>query len=107
MSAIEVAYERGWHRLWLGIDSSLVIQVFSNPQIVPWRLGNKWKSCLIITSTMQFKVSHIYREGSSCADKLASHGVLSKCFSWWDLVPDFIRIDFYHNRLGLPNFRFK
>lgn len=50
---------------------------------------------------------HIYREGNSCADKLASRGTVIHNFQRWDLIPSFISEDFFHNRFGLPNYRFK
>lgn len=54
MFAIEVAYQRGWHRLWLECDSSLVIYAFSISNLVPWRLHNRWKNCLLLTSAIQW-----------------------------------------------------
>jgi len=45
---------------------------------------------------------HIFREGNSCADKLASFGTSAQGLVWWDLIPSFIREDFFHNRYGLP-----
>ncbi|KAL6199497.1 hypothetical protein ACLB2K_029281 [Fragaria x ananassa] len=39
---------------------------------------------------MQFKVSHIYREGFTVADALASYGVLNAGYKWWEEIPDFI-----------------
>lgn len=56
---------------------------------------------------MTFKVSHVYREGNHYVDKLAAFGVSSKSFNWLDLIPNFIRPDFFHNRFGLPNYRFR
>lgn len=107
MSAINMAHNKGWHRLWLECNSTLVIQAFSLPDLVPWRLRTQWKNCLLTSSSMNLKVTHIYREGNHCADKLASFGVASRRFSWWDLIPDFINVDFFRNRFGLPNYRFR
>ncbi|KAL5177721.1 putative ribonuclease H protein [Glycine soja] len=55
--ALEVAKDKGWLNLWIEYDSVLVIQAFSNPSIV-------------------LVLSHIYREGNFCADKLANGVVL-------------------------------
>lgn len=107
MLAIELAYERGWHNLWIESDSELVVAAFKNPDIVPWRLRNRWQNCLTLTNGMHFQVSHIYREGNSCADKLARHGVYIQGSIWWDSVPAFVREDFFQNRFGLPFYRFR
>jgi len=49
---------------------------------------------------------HIFREGNSCADKLVSHGHVVTDFVWWDIMPDFVRGDFFRDLVGLPNFCF-
>ncbi|KAF1878461.1 hypothetical protein Lal_00047130 [Lupinus albus] len=55
---------------------------------------------------MNFCISHIYREGNSCADKLASYGIVSMRKSIWFSPPNFLTNEYHRNRLGLPNFRF-
>lgn len=48
--------------------------------IVPWKHLNRWSNCIYITKSMDFKVSHIYKEGNTCVDSLASYGLI---------IPDF------------------
>lgn len=36
---------------------------------------------------MQLLFSHVFREGNSCADKLAALGHDCYDFSWWDFIP--------------------
>ncbi|KAF1892170.1 hypothetical protein Lal_00036528, partial [Lupinus albus] len=103
--AIEIVYYKGWRNIWLEYDSALVVNIFNGKGSVPWKLENIWRSCLLWLSSMCFKVSHIYREGNVCADKLASFGVSSKVYTWWDVTPRFIFEEFNTNRLGLPNYR--
>lgn len=104
--AIEVAHKRGWRNLWLECDSKLVIDSFSNPNIVPWKLKNRWLNCMVLSKEMFFLRSHIYREGNNCADKLANFGTTIHGMVWWDLAPSFILHDFSRDRTGLPNYRF-
>lgn len=106
MTAIEIAHRKGLNKLWLECDSCLVVQAFSSPNIVPSHIRIKWKNCLDLVNSMHFRVSHIFREDNSCADKLASYGVDSRCYSWWNLIPNFIRTDFFHNRWGFQMYRF-
>ncbi|KAF1862973.1 hypothetical protein Lal_00018817 [Lupinus albus] len=103
--AIEIAYHKGWRNIWLECDSALVVSIFNGKGKVPWKLENLWRRCLWWLSSMCFKVSHLYREGNACADKLASFGVSSKVYTWWDVTPWFIFEEFNTNRLGLPNYR--
>jgi len=55
---------------------------------------------------MHFMITHIFREGNNCADKLANLGLTVINFTWWDYAPVEILADLTNNRLGLPNFRF-
>ena len=51
---------------------------------VPWTYRNRWLAALDTLRTMTFRVSHIYREGNSVADALAS---LSFDGSWISTIP--------------------
>ena len=55
---------------------------------------------------MNFIVSHIYREGNTCADSLANIGLTISDTLWWDSAPLGIGQDLIRNKLGLPNYRF-
>lgn len=62
---------------------------------------------LYLSHQMDFRFSHIFWDGNTCVDKLASYGFNSSVFTWWDLVLNFIKDDFNCNRIGLPNYIFK
>lgn len=96
-----------WVLCWLEYDSKLVVSAFTNPSSVLWRLQNRWNNCLLITANMQFLVSHIFREGNTCADKLAYFGLSVVGSVWWDSIPSFVTEEFFRNRNGLPNYRFR
>ena len=105
MVAIEVAYHKGWHSIWLETDSMLVFQAFKSSKIIPWSLKNRWDNCLHLLSSMNFFVTHIYREGNKCADILANVGLSIASYSWFSQAPPEINLDFVKNKLGFPNFR--
>lgn len=107
MFAIELPFDKGWHNLWLECDSMLVVSAFSNVSLVPWHIRNRWKNCIYLTRQIQFRVSHIFREDNTCADKLASYSVSSHGFTWWDLVLGFLWENCYRNRFSFPNYRFR
>ena len=75
MYAIELSYRYGWRSLWLESDSEPVVKAFANSSLIPWDLHNRWHNCLSLLSSMRFFVTHIYREGNICADRLAKHGL--------------------------------
>ncbi|XP_019430046.1 PREDICTED: uncharacterized protein LOC109337520, partial [Lupinus angustifolius] len=103
---IECAHKKGWNSIWLKCNSSLVVDIFNGKSKVPWKLQARWTICKIHLSSMNFKVSHIYREGNACADSLAKFGISSNTYTWWNSIPTFIHSHFYRNWLGLPNYRF-
>jgi ribonuclease HI len=105
--AIDFAMARGWTNLWLECDSLLLIQAFSNIQLVPWKLKTKWTNCLSYIRQFRFRYSHIYREGNTCADRLANAGFFVDGVVWWDYLPSCSRDSFSRDRLGLPNYRFR
>lgn len=106
MLAIEVADIMNWSKLWLETDSKLVVQAFQNPNMVPWNIRNRWINSIHITQSMSFMLTHIYREGNHCADKLANLGLNVNQFTWLDHIHRGLADDFARNRAGLPCFRF-
>lgn len=52
-----------------------VISTFSSPKIVPCKQKNRWLNTIALTKKMDFIFSHVYREGNTCADKLANLGL--------------------------------
>lgn len=92
--AIESAYRKGWHQIWLECDSTLVIAAFSSPAMVPWSLRNMWLHALYLSRKISFLSSHVFREGNTCADLLANHGIGISGFCWWDSIPSFIKDEF-------------
>jgi ribonuclease HI len=78
MRAIEIAAANSWSNLWLELDSSLVVNAFHNNSAIPWSLQNRWENCIYLLGSMNFIVSHIYKEGNQCADALANFGLSPK-----------------------------
>jgi ribonuclease HI len=81
MIAIEIVASKNWVRLWLESDSRLVL-AFSKPSMVPWRIRNRWMNALLLTKSMRFMTTRIYREGNHCADKFANIGLTIQAFTW-------------------------
>lgn len=106
MLAIEIAFNKGWHNLWLECVSQLVVLAFNNVSIVPWKLRNIWQNCIELSKKTRFSVTHIFREGNYCANKIAALGFAFQGFHWWDTISRIISDDFIRNRVSLPNYRF-
>ena len=106
VTAIEIANQRRWRNLWIETDSALVVMAFKNATLIPCNLRNRWYNCKLLLNAMNFIVSHIYREGNQCADRLAALGLTIQNLTIWSDVPLDIREFYVKNRLGMPNFRF-
>jgi ribonuclease HI len=106
MNAIEIGHSKGWNNLWIESDSKLVNLAFNSSHIVPWKLRNRWFNCLELAKTMVFRVTHIYREGNCCADKMAALGINVDGFYWWENVLPSVQGDYISNLMDLLSFRF-
>jgi len=42
MHAIEIAYNRCWHMLWIESDPQIVVTTFKNHNIILWKLRTIW-----------------------------------------------------------------
>ncbi|CAL0322191.1 unnamed protein product [Lupinus luteus] len=103
--AVQTAKNKGWTHLWLETDSTMVLQIFSNKIQLPWRLRNLWYHCMETLRTLNFRISHLFREGNHCADQLANYGVATKLDYWWNSIPSFLSNSFVRNKLLLPSYR--
>ncbi|CAJ2635777.1 unnamed protein product [Trifolium pratense] len=101
--AIVIAHNKNWNCLWLESDSKVALLAFSNIEIVPWDLRNRWLTFLACGVTLQW--SHIYREGNLCADKIANLGHAYNNLEWWESLPSLLRDDFLRDMLGIPQYR--
>ena len=102
--ALEYAAQHGWTNIWLESDSSSTLQVFKNISLVPILLRNRWHNAH--TLNVHVISSHIFREGNTCADRLANlgHSVVGEV--WLSALPSKFQQDFFADRCGLPRFRY-
>ncbi|XP_020678244.1 uncharacterized protein LOC110096566 [Dendrobium catenatum] len=73
---IEICTTMGFNFIWIEVDAQLVVQII-NDQVI----GNPNNFYLIrkikqLLSSVNYNISHIYREDNACADWLANWGCL-------------------------------
>jgi len=74
---------------------------------VSWMLPNRWNTCLDYCEKIRFRVTHIFREGNVCADKLANLGFIHReSFHWYNRLPSSLFLEFFMNRYSLPMYHF-
>ncbi|CAL0323620.1 unnamed protein product [Lupinus luteus] len=103
---VDLACKKGWNSILSELDSSVTVDLFHGKGIVAWKLRTDWRRCCRLIKNMNCKITHIFREGNQCADRLASFATHSKMFSAWDYTPSFILEPLNRNRLGLSSYRF-
>ncbi|XP_058783661.1 uncharacterized protein LOC131658374 [Vicia villosa] len=69
---MEIAIDRGWQKLWVETDSTMVVKAFTNHRLVPFIFRTRWFFCLQHTNFSHIFITHIYMEGNSCAHFLAN-----------------------------------
>ncbi|KAM1304224.1 hypothetical protein ACFX2F_021920 [Malus domestica] len=106
IEAIQIAWDKKWHNIWLETDSMHVISLLSAHSMdVPWFLKVSWANCLWHIARLNLRFSHIFREGNCLADAFANFGAMNSSFTWWDSVPDFADASYRRDCVGLPFFR--
>lgn len=76
---VELAYEKGWRKLWIECDPKLVQEAMA-----PWSIRNIWKNAIYLSKSMSFFIGHNIHEGNTCANTLASHGSNTNGCYWLD-----------------------
>jgi len=78
----------GLTSLLLKCEYALVCDVSTFMTNVPWMLHNKWNTCFNYCGKIRFRVSHIFREGNACVDKLANLRFIHReQFHWYNRLP--------------------
>ncbi|XP_057790907.1 uncharacterized protein LOC131008020 [Salvia miltiorrhiza] len=73
ITAIEFAHHCGWLKIWFEADSAYVVNaLLTKSGKVPWRFQALWRRALSFLDHMDFRITHIFREGNVPADIMAS-----------------------------------
>ena len=90
----------GLTNVWLECDFSLVCAAFTARTNVPF-------TCFNYCGKIRFRVTHIFREGNACADKLANLGFIHKeSFHWYNRLPSSLFLKLFMNKYNLHMYRF-
>lgn len=72
----------------------LVVKAFSKPFVVPRKLMSIWENYMLRMTNLIILATHISREVSHCADKLANLDLLVSNFTWWSGIHTNLVLDF-------------
>jgi len=94
--ALEEAQKLGLTNVRLECDYVLVCAAFTVRINVHWMLRNRWNTYLNYCGKIRFRITHIFREGNVCADKLANLGFIhTKSFHWYNRHPSSLFLKFF------------
>ena len=90
--AVEIARAKGWLKIWFEMDSALTLLLISSIKIIPpWQLRRQWERCLRWLQGVEFRTSHIYREGNVAAVILSNVALSYDDFTWRNYVIPYIK----------------
>jgi len=62
---------------------------------------------LITVGKIRFKVTHFFREGNVCGDKLANLGFIHReSFHWYNRLPSSLFLELFMNKYNLSMYHF-
>ncbi|PKU71836.1 Putative ribonuclease H protein [Dendrobium catenatum] len=101
---LKICKNRGFNNVWIEVDDMLLIQIINgtipgNPQ--NFYLIREIKHCI---SSMNFFISHIYREANVCADWLAKKGCSLSNYEELDIrmLNPILKGMVYLDKAGMP-----
>lgn len=81
---------KGWSKLVLESDSTYVISLFQDTNLViPWKFKANWDWLQKKIKDIEFVASHVYREGNAVTDAISAYDTREE-YIWWEDIPDFI-----------------
>ena len=93
--------------VWLECDFALVCAAFTAMTNVLRMLRNRFNTCLNYGEKIRFRVTHIFREGNVCVDKLANLGFIHReSFHWYNRLPSRLFLELFMNRYSLHMYHF-
>ncbi|XP_043725771.1 uncharacterized protein LOC122672347 [Telopea speciosissima] len=105
MVGVNMACELGVDKIWIESDSAaLVTTVLSRK--VPWYFLQRWWSAMAFLDSIQWRITHCYREANAAADALANNAAKQKSLGFWDNPPPFIAAAVSNDAHGRPYCRF-
>ncbi|KAF7826642.1 putative ribonuclease h protein [Senna tora] len=101
---INLASSLNCTHLWVKTDSLVAFNLLRNSSVSNMHdYYNLISYCrLAFRSFSSFQVSHYFREGNTCADNLAKHGLLTRCsFTTHHRLPPFPKTHFLADSMGV------
>ncbi|KAL6548181.1 hypothetical protein OROGR_008602 [Orobanche gracilis] len=95
--------------VWIEIDAAAVVTLLTSGHRGPWQVRHTMMRIRRLLQEIQFRVTHIYREGNRSADFLSELGMSSLGIQTYtyDTAPPYLLSLIRMDQLGYPSFRFR
>ena len=104
--AIRMAHKNNWRQVWFEGDSLTTVRaVWNREDSLIWTQIGAWQWGMNQLFSMDFRISHAYREANRVADRLANLGVRSGCIQWHSTMLDEIQKPLDEDRCNFCLFR--
>ncbi|KAL0407597.1 UNVERIFIED_CONTAM: putative ribonuclease H protein [Sesamum radiatum] len=70
--ALQICQTENIHRLWIEVDAVNLIRLIKEPSKGHWSLQNMLSYINLFLKKVEFRITHIYREGNKAADHFAN-----------------------------------
>ncbi|KAL0409409.1 UNVERIFIED_CONTAM: hypothetical protein Sradi_1875300, partial [Sesamum radiatum] len=86
---LQICIDRGFCNVWIETDATAIIKLIISPQRGAWNLQTTLQSIRKLLCQMEYKISHIFREGNQAADFLANQTCNTQqlCIFLEDVIP--------------------
>ncbi|KAL0431296.1 UNVERIFIED_CONTAM: hypothetical protein Sradi_0755600 [Sesamum radiatum] len=74
---LQLSIERNITKIWIETDVQVIIKLIANPSLGAWYLQHTLMKIRTLLQQIEFKVSHIFREGNQIADLFANQACLA------------------------------
>ncbi|KAL0458721.1 UNVERIFIED_CONTAM: hypothetical protein Slati_0499300 [Sesamum latifolium] len=69
---LQICIDKGLHNIWIETDATAIIKLISTPRQGEWNLQTTLQIIRKFLSQMDYKISHVFREGNQAANFLAN-----------------------------------
>ncbi|XP_043717590.1 uncharacterized protein LOC122665499 [Telopea speciosissima] len=104
-TGMKQAQELNIGKLWIESDSAALVSAVLNHSI-PWCFMQNWWTISEYLDTIQWRITHCYREANSAADALANQVAKGRSSTFWDVTPSFVAQIVNGEALSRPHYRF-
>ncbi|XP_043717805.1 uncharacterized protein LOC122665721 [Telopea speciosissima] len=88
-TGVSQAQELAIDKLWIENDSTALVAAVLN-RTYPWKYMQDWWRVVAYLDSIQWRITHCFREANSAADALATHAAKRRTSTKWDSAPSFV-----------------